>query len=146
MSEAEANNPQNSKAHAEWLRSQAREHPVVKELLTRLPAFRGPKAAHEPGLYMDSEESPSISVKREVRVSLVRLFSANGTDLQLVGQIQAITAPSDPKLWALRFYVHAPTQFLTKEIHDHDTWWLGVLERHYGRGGPPIALVDAVEA
>ena len=146
MTEAEAPPPQNAKAHAEWLRAQAREHPVVKELLTRLPSFRGPKATHEPGLYVDSDEAPSISVKREVRVSLVRLFSASGSDLQLVGQIQAITAPSDPKLWALRFYVHAPTQFLTKEIHDHDSWWLGVLERHYGRGGPPVAISEAVEA
>lgn len=144
--EAEAPPPQNAKEHAEWLRLQAREHPVVKEMLMRLPAFRGPRASHEPGLYVDSEEAPSISVKREVRVSLVRLFSVNGQDIQLVGQIQAITAPSDPKLWALRFYVHAPTQFLTKEVHDHDTWWLSVLERHYGRGGPPVAMAEGVAA
>lgn len=146
MTEAEAPPPQNAKAHAEWLRAQAREHPVVKEILTRLPAFRGPKASHEPGLYVDAEEAPSISVKREVRVSVARLFSANGTDIQLVGQVQATTAPSDAKLWALRFYVHAPTQFLTKEIHDHDTWWLGVLERHYARGGPPVAIFEHITA
>lgn len=144
--EAEAPPPQNTKAQAEWLRAQAREHPVVKELLARLPAFRGPKAAHEPGLYVDSEDAPSISVKREIRISLVRLFSVNGTDIQLIGQIQATTSPSDPKLWALRFYLHAPTQFLTKEIHDHNTWWLGVLDRHYSRGAPPVALFEQVTA
>jgi hypothetical protein len=144
--EAEAPSPSNAKAHAEWLRAQAREHAVVKELLAKLPAFKGPKAPHEPGLYLDADDAPSISVKREVRVSVARLFSSNGTDLQLVGQIQAITAPSDAKLWALRFYVHAPTQFLTKEIHDHDHWWLAVLERHYARGGPPLAVFDTVTA
>ncbi|HEV8361003.1 MAG TPA: hypothetical protein VGR28_11165 [Candidatus Thermoplasmatota archaeon] len=146
MSEAEASGPANAKAHAEWLRQQAREHPVVKELLDRLPPFRGPKIPHEPGLYMDAEDAPSISVKREVRVSVVRVFSVNSTDIQLVGQIQCTTAPSDVKLWALRFYVHSPTQFLTKEIHDHNHWWLGVLERHYGRGGPPVAIQEHVKA
>lgn len=146
MTEAEAPPPQNAKAHADWLRAQARDHPIVKEVLEHLPLFRGAKAMHEPGLYVDSDEAPSISVKREVRVSLIRLFSVNGQDIQLVGQIQAITAPSDPKLWALRFYVHAPTQFLTKEIHDHDSWWMGILERHYARGGPPVAIYEAAVA
>ena len=146
MSEAEAPPPQNAKEHAEWLRQQACDHPVVKELLERLPAFRGPKAAHEPGLYVDAEEAPSISVRREVRVSVARLFSVNGADIQLVGQVQATTAQTDPKLWALRFYLHAPTQFLTKEVHDHDGWWLGVLERHYARGGPPVAIFEQISA
>lgn len=146
MAEAEAPPPQNSKQHVEWLRAQAREHPVVKELLAKLPAFRGPRATHEPGIYVDAEEAPSISVKREMRVSILRVFSVGPSDVQLVGQIQVTTSPSDQKLWALRFYVHAPTQFLTKEIHDHDTWWLGVLERHYARGGPPVAIFDAASA
>ncbi|MGH2669406.1 MAG: hypothetical protein ACRDH5_09890 [bacterium] len=142
--EAEAPPPQNVKAHAEWLTKQAREHPVVAELLRRLPAFKGPKASHEAGLYIDAEDTPSYSVKREVRVSVARIFSANGTDVQLVGQVQVTTAPSDAKLWALRFYVHSPTQFLTKEIHDHDHWWLSMLERHYARGGPPVAIFEEI--
>jgi hypothetical protein len=146
MAEAEAPPPQNSKQHVEWLRAQARDHPVVKELLARLPAYRGPKVPHEPGLYVDADEAPSISVKRETRVSILRMFSVSATDVQLVGQIQVTTSASDQKLWALRFYVHAPTQFLTKEIHDHDHWWLAVLERHYARGGPPVATFDAAAA
>ena len=146
MTEAEAPPPQNAKAQAEWLRQQAREHPVVKELLERLPAFRGPKAPHEPGLFVDAEEAPSISVRREMRVSVVRLFSINGTDAQLVAQVQVTSSAADSKLWALRFYIHAPSQFLTKEVHDHDTWWLSVLERHYGRGGPPVAIFEQVTA
>lgn len=146
MAEAEARGPQDAKAHAEWLRAQAREHPVVKELLQRLPAFRGAKAVHEPGIYVDADEAPSISVKREMRVSILRVFSVGTSDVQLVGQIQVSTSASDQKLWALRFYLHAPTQFLTREIHDHDTWWLGLLERHYARGGPPVAVFDQAAA
>jgi hypothetical protein len=138
--------PANSKAHAEWLRQQASDHPVVQELMSRLPAFRGAGFPHEPGMYIDAVEAPSISVRREVRVSLMRIFSANGTDIQLVGQVQAVTSPSDPKLWALKFYVHAPTQFLTREIHHHDTWWLGMLERHYARGAPPVSVFEEITA
>lgn len=138
--------PGSGKAQADWLRQQAREHPLVRELVRRLPAFRGPKASHEPGLYVDAEDAPGVSVRREVRVSIARLFSANGADVQLVGQIQVTTSLGDPKQWALRFYVHAPTQFLAKEVHDHDAWWLAVLERHYARGGPAVAVFDGIAA
>lgn len=144
MSVEAAPPPANSKAHAEWLRLQAHDHPVVQELMARLPAFRGPAERHEPGIYVDAIEAPSISVRRELRVSLMRIFSANGQDIQLVGQVQAVTSPSDPKLWALRFYVHAPTQFLTREIHHHDTWWIGMLERHYARGGAPVSVFEQI--
>lgn len=131
---------------ADTLRSKALDHPTVARLteqLTPLPESEDP----QPGLYVETKETPGLVVNGELRVSVARLFTIGEDGKRLIGQIQAVRSIDHPlATWEIRTYTHTPEHFHTERVEDPQAWFVDVLESHYSVADAQPQLETGVQA
>lgn len=143
-SPADAFPPEPTGSGAAALRAWGLGHPSVTFVLSVLPRAAG--GGEPPGLYADSSRTPWVSVKDELRVSLLRVFAVTANDSLLVGQLQVTERLKHSGVpdRRIRCFVHDPSTFVSREVASVDAWWLEVLERYYALGGKPLDLESHV--
>lgn len=133
---------------ADKLRSKAREHATLVTLVDQLTEIdQAPTQDAAEGLYIDTASAPGITVNGELRVSVARIHSVTADGQRLVGQVQASLVVDHPlRSWDLRFYVHVPEHFHTKEFEEANAWFLRMLELHYEEAEEQLTVAPDVEA
>ncbi len=136
----------NTSAMTDALRTKALDHPTVARLTEQLPTLPQDESP-QPGLYVETTETPGLIVNGELRVSVARIFTADEDGKRLIGQIQAVRSTDHPlATWEIRTYTHTPEHFHTEHIEDPQTWFVNVLESHYSVADAQPELETGVQA
>lgn len=133
---------------ADELRTKARDHPTVVSLVNQLDETQdAPSDSADEGLYVDTAQTPGITVNGELRVSVARVHSVTDDGCRLVGQVQAVRVVDHPlKSWELRLYTHVPENFHTNDYDEVESWFLRVLDLHYEQANDQLDVAPEIPA
>lgn len=123
----------------EALRRWALSRPDVLHLGAELAPASDP-ASEDRGLAWEARPAPALVGQGSMRVSVVQILSSTSRGTRIVGQVQACCPVDHPLARPeLAWVLHHPDHGHPRRFHGPEAWFIGVLDAHYARGGPPIA-------
>jgi hypothetical protein len=131
------------------LRRWALARPFVQILVDHLPHLPEGGPAPGAGLYIDAKGVQWLNGKGETRVSVARFHAVNERgERRLLAQLHVTSrhASDGTEDRRVRYYIHDLDGPAIEELWTEEEWWLTLLDRHYGLGGPPVDLGPGCEA